>query len=452
MRCTGSGKILSTSNHPPVGTVRESVYVNHEVYDVQSEHANNQFSSSAEELIIATISSLNSYTSQILSEQTTEHSEVEFPDNETRNRMLARSEEMFELSQAIDVDQYEKEESGPTRLLQEFELLHCLINNNTDGDKMLNNSISALGADDLSMPIANAGRGALVRKVDYVDSINKREWLNTIEECGREDKHQKRLRTTRKQRRRCSEIDIENSSIRTDQKQGQDEKNTNRKKSGGFSLWEAAANHDFSIMSSADIQHNHVPNEIVQDDGVTQTSAFQAEIAQLISLIITMFYLNKEIFLRELILHESYALDEIRYETLTNATKLDCCKELDIHIIPDKDNKQLHIIDTNIGMNKSDVLSNLGTIARSETRAIMEALQSGSDIRMIGQFGLCFYSAYLIADRVTVVSKHNNDKQYIWESSKGRNFTVRQDTTGERLGCGTKITLWLNNSQFDEYL
>ncbi|KAI0985571.1 hypothetical protein GJ496_007552 [Pomphorhynchus laevis] len=129
---------------------------------------------------IATISSLNSYTSQFLSEETTEHSEVEFPDNETINRMIAPSEEVYELSQAIDVDRYEKEESGSTRLLQEFELPHCLINNDTDGEKTPNNSINALGSDDLSMPIANAGRGALVRKVDYMDSINKREWLNTI--------------------------------------------------------------------------------------------------------------------------------------------------------------------------------------------------------------------------------------------------------------------------------
>ncbi|KAI0987927.1 hypothetical protein GJ496_009946 [Pomphorhynchus laevis] len=200
-------------------------------------------------------------------------------------------------------------------------------------------------------------------------------------------------------RRRCSEIDIENSLIQTDQKQGYDEKNTNREKSEGFSLWEAAPNHYSSILASADIQHNHVPNEIVQDDSVAQTSAFQAEIGQLISLIITTFYLNKEIFLCEIISNESDALDKIGYEPLTDPTKLDSCKELDIHISPDKDSKQLHIIDTGIDMTKGDMVNNLDTIARSGTQAIMEALQSGADIIMTGQFGVCFYSAYLIAEQ-----------------------------------------------------
>ncbi|KAI0979908.1 hypothetical protein GJ496_006009 [Pomphorhynchus laevis] len=203
-------------------------------------------------------------------------------------------------------------------------------------------------------------------------------------------------------------------------------------------------------MASADIQHNYVPNEIVRDDGVSQTSAFQAEVAQLISIIITTFYSNKEIFLLELISNGSVVLDKIKYEPLIDPTKLDSCKELDINIIPDKNNKKLHIIDTSICMTKGDIVNNLGTIARSGTRVIMDALQSGADIGMIGPFGVCFYSAYLIADKISVVSKHNDDEQYIWESSAGRNFTVRQGTTSERLGRGTKITLWLKEDQLKE--
>jgi len=182
---------------------------------------------------------------------------------------------------------------------------------------------------------------------------------------------------------------------------------------------------------------------------------FEAEVNRLMEIIIHSLYTDRDIFLRELISNAADALDKIRFRSLTDKSVLGDTPQLEIKVQVDKESNCLSITDTGVGMTAAELSENLGTVARSGTARFLEAfgaVEGDNALSLIGQFGVGFYSSFLVADEVIVVSKSNNDTtQHVWSSTADGQFTVAPDPRGNTLGRGTQVILKLKEDA-SEYL
>ena len=177
--------------------------------------------------------------------------------------------------------------------------------------------------------------------------------------------------------------------------------------------------------------------------------SFNADVARLMDIIINSLYTKKEVFIRELISNASDALDKVRFVSVQNPEYLGNIPQLEIMIDFDFDAKTISITDTGIGMTKAELIKNLGTVAKSGTTAFLEAIGKGDSLSLIGQFGVGFYSAFLVANKVVVTSKANDDEQHVWTSTADAKFFVTKDPRGDTLGRGTRVTLHLKDDAIE---
>merc|ERR1712005_6702 len=176
---------------------------------------------------------------------------------------------------------------------------------------------------------------------------------------------------------------------------------------------------------------------------------YQTEINQLLSLIVNTFYRKKEIFLRELISNASDALDKVRYVSISEPSILNDEPDFFIHIIPSKANNSLTVADSGIGMSKMDLINNIGTIARSGTKRFIEALQQGTDLSLIGQFGVGFYASYLVSVKIIIYTKATYDHYYAWESLTGGSYSITRVGPIKNFGRGTRVCIFLKDDQLE---
>merc|ERR1712054_293953 len=224
-----------------------------------------------------------------------------------------------------------------------------------------------------------------------------------------------------------------------------------------LSTWDVARADDEEPAAEAAAEEGKTVDGFSEEDRAAMTEGsekheFQAEVNRLMDIIINSLYTDKQVFLRELISNAADALEKARFHSVQDESFLGDTKDLEVKIEHDADAKTISIIDTGIGMTKADLINNLGTVAKSGTTNFLEAMADGGDANLIGQFGVGFYSAFLVADKVSVTSKCNDDPtQHVWESSADASFTVVDDPRGNTLGRGSRVTLHLKEDAH-EYL